>query len=31
VPALTSDSTCMCAWGGTISITQAGQMTTSTG
>jgi hypothetical protein len=25
VPALTSTSTCMCAWGGSISIVQAGQ------
>ena len=31
VPALTSDSTCQCMWAGTISITQAGQMTTTTG
>ena len=29
VPALTSDSTCQCAWGGTISVTQPGQMTTT--
>lgn len=26
VPALTSTSTCMCAWGGSISIVQAGQV-----
>ena len=31
IPALTSDSTCNCMWAGTISITQAGQMTTTTG
>jgi hypothetical protein len=30
-PALTSDSTCMCAWAGQISITQPGQMTVETG
>jgi len=30
-PALTSDSQCMCAWGGSISITSPGQMTTTTG
>ena len=29
--ALTSDSSCMCNWGGKISITQAGQMTTTVG
>jgi hypothetical protein len=28
-PALTSDSTCMCAWGGSISITTPGQTTVS--
>ncbi len=26
VPALTSTSTCLCAWGGSISIVQAGQV-----
>jgi hypothetical protein len=26
VPALTSTSRCMCTWGGSISIVQAGQM-----
>jgi len=31
IPALTSDSTCNCMWAGTISITTAGQMTTTTG
>ena len=31
IPALTSDSTCTCMWAGTISITQPGQMTTTTG
>ena len=31
VPALTSDSSCMCAWGGKISITNPGQATTKTG
>lgn len=31
LPALTSDSSCMCNWGGKISITQPGQMTTSAG
>lgn len=30
-PALTSDSRCMCAWGGSISITSPGQMTVTTG
>jgi hypothetical protein len=30
-PALTDSSTCMCAWGGTITITQPGQMTVSVG
>jgi uncharacterized Zn-binding protein involved in type VI secretion len=30
-PALTSSSTCMCAWGGQISITQAGQVTVTVG
>ena len=30
-PALTSDSTCMCAWAGQISITQPGQMTVDVG
>jgi Domain of unknown function (DUF4280) len=30
-PALTSDSTCMCMWGGSISITTPGQMTVSNG
>jgi hypothetical protein len=30
-PALTSDSRCMCAWGGSISITTPGQATVSTG
>jgi hypothetical protein len=30
-PALTSDSRCQCAWGGSISITSPGQMTVSTG
>ncbi len=30
-PALTSSSTCMCTWGGSISITQAGQATVSAG
>ena len=29
VPALTASSTCMCAWGGSISITAPGQVTTS--
>jgi hypothetical protein len=28
-PALTSDSTCMCSWGGSISITTPGQTTVS--
>jgi hypothetical protein len=31
VAALTSDSTCQCAWGGKISVTQAGQATTTSG
>lgn|SRR5512143_3201019 len=31
LPALTSDSSCMCNWGGKISITQAGQQTATTG
>ena len=31
VQALTSDSSCMCSWGGKISVTSAGQQTTSTG
>ncbi|HEX7472201.1 MAG TPA: DUF4280 domain-containing protein [Candidatus Limnocylindrales bacterium] len=31
IPALTADSTCNCMWAGTISITSAGQMTTTTG
>lgn len=30
-PALTSDSSCMCQWGGKISITNAGQSKTTTG
>ena len=30
-PALTSDSRCACAWGGSISITSPGQATVSTG
>lgn len=30
-PALTDNSMCMCMWGGQISITTAGQQTTSTG
>lgn len=30
-PALTSDSSCMCQWGGKISITNAGQTKTTTG
>ena len=30
-PALTSDSQCMCAWGGSITIVSPGQMTVSTG
>lgn len=30
-PALTSDSSCMCNWGGKISITNAGQSDTTTG
>lgn len=30
-PALTSDSSCMCSYGGKISITSAGQQTTTTG
>jgi hypothetical protein len=30
-PALTSDSSCMCSYGGKISIEMAGQMTTTTG
>jgi hypothetical protein len=29
VPALTSTSTCMCAWGGSISIVSAGQVKTT--
>ena len=31
IPALTSDSTCTCMWGGTISITSPGQTTTMSG
>lgn len=31
IPALTSDSKCMCSYGGNISVTQAGQQTTTTG
>lgn len=31
MPALTSDSSCMCSYGGQISISMAGQMTTTTG
>lgn len=30
-PALTSDSQCVCAWGGTITITSPGQASASTG
>ena len=30
-PALTSSSSCMCQWGGKISISKAGQTTTTTG
>lgn len=30
-PALTSDSRCLCTWGGQISITSPGQTTVSTG
>ncbi len=30
-PALTDSSTCMCAWGGMITITQPGQVTVSVG
>ena len=30
-PALTKDSSCMCQWGGKISITSAGQAKTKTG
>lgn len=30
-PALTSDSRCMCAWGGSISVVSPGQGTVSTG
>jgi hypothetical protein len=30
-PALTSASTCLCMWGGSITITQAGQATVSAG